>query len=163
MTYPVEYTVVNGRRLGRNDVNIAFGAERMEGVKKISYKDSVERGEARPVGFRTARGRTSGDYKAEAECEVYREEWENFKASQGVVKGGGAKGYMDLKFPITIDITPTVGGVPGPSVTDVIKAVGIKERDGEVPDNQDPLFVKLVFEVDYNLENDMNPIDNMVR
>lgn len=163
MSYPVEYTYANGRRLARSDCNIMFGDQRMLGVKKISYKETVERAEARPVGKRRRSGQTPGDYKAESEAEVYREEWEAFKASQGVLKGGSAKGYMDLAFPIVIDITPTVNGIPGPSITDVIKVTGLKERDGEVPDNQDPLFVKLVFETDYVLENDMNPIDNMER
>lgn len=133
-------TVVNGNR--HSWTSITFDADGLPigGITSVDYSDNLEPGV--PYGTDpVAVGLTRGKYTAEFSCEMYRKEWELFKARLGVAGVGfmESTGIYNVAY-----FEPDLNG--GEPITDTI--VGrVTKVESANSDGTDASKVKITFKV----------------
>lgn len=102
--------IINGKRYGFSSI-----LPMVNGLPKlgrtftgIDYSDNVERGEVR-AGSPLPIGHTRGDYKAEGSLEMPKEEFDLFLTD---ITQGGALGYFEASFELTLEYSELLSGSP---------------------------------------------------
>jgi hypothetical protein len=141
------YPEVNDRAYSYSSIEIAFGNDIYTAVKSINYSDNMEPGELRGTAQHML-GRTAGEYKADASCEMSLAAWE-------ILKGKLGAGFL-LK---SMQITVSYGEPNVPLVQDEIIGVRIKKVGRDNAQGTEASMVKLEFHVMYIVHNGVIPFE----
>lgn len=134
MSLPIVYPLINGHRYSFASIEAIFKALPIIGFKSINYDDSLEPGEvygSRPQLL----GATRGKQKASGDFEMYRLEFEFFKATLGVAGVGYGEEYFD------INVTFSEGALQ-PVITDTLLGCRIKKAASGNTDGTDASMIK---------------------
>lgn len=132
----IERPLINGHEYSFQSLEVLFNGLAIVGIKSMNYKESLDPADVYGTGPHII-GQTRGKQKPSADCEMYRLEWEVFRASLGI----GGQGYGDTRFPIKVTLFE-----PGrPVIVDSIMATRVAEVDASNSDGNDAAMVKLTF------------------
>jgi hypothetical protein len=141
-------TIINkfGTMMGWNSIAIPLLGRVLEGVSRIKYDDSVEKKNARGAG-RFAIGREDGNYDANCEIDLFKEEVLGLQRS--LPKG---KRIQDIK---AFDIPVVYENEDGVITTDIIRnfeftnnGVDVKNGDGSISTS----FKGIISHIDWDAE-----------
>lgn len=145
----IAYPTINGVRYDFSSVEINIDGTLFNGVKEITYKQSLEPGELRGTRAQLI-GRTRGKYSAEATLTMFKTEYQQLVAALSA-KG---LGYMETAFDIVVNHSEAAEGV----VTDLIVGCRIKDDEDSGSEGSDPLVVKVSLHVMRINRNGANPL-----
>jgi len=127
----VDFPIVNGNRYSYVSLTAYANGTPYRGIKSLSYKDNLD-----PAGVYGASvqmsGATRGQYKAEADVEMYLEEWHDFRDALG-------DGFMEVQWPLDAQYEEAGRGVHSVQ----LPAVRISGVDDSHSEGTDGLTVKL--------------------
>lgn len=135
--------IINGHRYDSSSIVITAKNTPYADITEISYSDSLEPGMLQGTSV-LPRGRTRGQYKAEASFTIGKGAFEALKA--GLVAGSGGMGFGEVTFLITV--TYRASG-EGAIITDLIEGCRIQRTENShSAGNGDALVVKCDLNVD---------------
>jgi hypothetical protein len=133
MSLSVAYPLVNGHRYSFASIEAIFNGIPYIGFSAINYKPSLKA--TMVYGSRPqALGRTRGKQEHTFDFEMYRLEFEIFKATLGI----GGVGFGETPFDVVVQYAETLQ----PVTTDTIISARIEEVDLSNTDGTDPSKVK---------------------
>lgn len=160
---PVSYPVVNGFRFDFSSIQFRVNGRPFPGIKSLNYNSGMDPGLMRGTAAQVL-GRTRGQYNAEGNIELFREDSDDFLtliAPQSLTtQGQGVQGtgYMETAFDIVVTYFEPIQGA-GPAVqTDVLRGCRIKKDDASHSQGSDPLSVKFDLHIMLLLKNGKAPI-----
>lgn len=92
------YPDVNGVRTSYCSIELGLQNRPIPGAKSINYEDSGTIGHVKGTSANII-GRTRGDNESKGDLELYQEEWDEMLP---ILTRGGAVGYMELSWPMTV-------------------------------------------------------------
>jgi hypothetical protein len=136
MPTPISYPLINGHRYSFASIEAIFNNIPFIGFTAVNYKPSLKAGMvygSRPQPI----GRTRGKAEFTFDFEMYRLEFEIFKASLVSVAGPG-NGFGEVSFRTVVQYSEIGQSV----VTDTMVGARIEEADLSNADGTDPSKVK---------------------
>lgn len=139
--------IINGRRFGYSSLTAMVNGLPILGqtFTAVNYRDNVERGEVR-AGSPLPLGHTRGDYKADGDLEMPKEEFDTFL---NAITLGGALGYYEASFELTVAYQEVLS--PGtPTIIDHLngcKLNGTEQSHQRGPDGlvvRVPLYIHML-------------------
>jgi len=146
-----DYPLINGLRHDWSSLQIEIGTLKINGLKALSYKHSLEPGEVRGISPQVL-GHTQGTYSAEGSVEMYLSEANELKAILG-------NGYMTKVFNVVAKYSPKKGD---PVITDKLIGCRIKTEDKSFTQGNEPLAVKFDLFVMVVIPDGVNPLPTML-
>jgi hypothetical protein len=134
----ISYPQINGHRFSFASLEVTFNGIPTLGIKSLNYADELAPGELYGTAPQII-GRTRGKQKATGDCEMYRMEFENLKATLGIA----GVGFGETPFTIVVTYFE-LGTVP---VIDTIIGARITKPEQGNTDGTDGTSVKLTFHV----------------
>lgn len=138
--------VINGNVYDFSSITITVDNIPYQGITEIAYSDSLEPGELRGTGP-YMRGRTRGEYKAEASFSIGKKDFEPLKSALRISPSGG---YGERAFLITVVYRETFDA---DVITDLIEGCRVTKQENSHGGNSDALITKIdlnVFRVRWN-------------
>jgi len=126
---------INGRLYSWSSIEVGIGAGAgmpFDGIKAINYSDNLDPGMPRGKGP-LARGYTLGNYQADGDIELYRDQFDEF------VELLGGPGFMTVVFPLLVSYWEPAFGA---AKTDTVVAKLKKNSTGGSSDSTDGITVK---------------------
>lgn len=146
-----EYPMVNGHRYDFSSVEARIKGKLYKGFKSVNYSQNLEPGEAR--GNHAQRlGTTRGELKAEADAEMYREEFDELIRDLG-------DGFMEARFPIVVSYADD-GQKVSTDTLHTVRITGVENSNGQ---GTDALAVKLTLSPDWVDYNGKKPLKRMLK
>jgi len=129
--------IINGNVYDTSSITITINNTPFEGITEISYSDSLEPGILQGTGT-YMRGRTRGQYKAEASFTIAKRDFEVIK---GALVSLGLGGFGEAHFPITVTYREKVDDM---IITDIIEGCRImRQENSHSAGNSDALVTKV--------------------
>jgi hypothetical protein len=144
MAIPISYPLINGHRYSYSSIEFGQNGVTIRGISSIDYGDELTPGKIRGTGPNPI-GRTRGEYDGDAEIEMYRLEWENFRQSLG----NNGVGFMETAFQIGC----TYGEANQPVVTDTMEGCRVAKVRTGGQEGTDATKVKLTINLMRILHN----------
>ncbi len=135
------YPLINGHRFDFSSVEINVAGIRFQGIKSLSYKETLDHGYIRGNRAQVL-GRTRGTHTAEGSLEMYKSEADLLMARLSV---NPAFGYMEAAFDI-MAVYNEVGSIPQ---TDRLVGCRIKALDISGSESNEALTVKMDMHIMY--------------
>lgn len=129
--------IINGTVYDSSSITIVINNLPFAGITEISYKDSLEPGVLQgtdPI----IRGRTRGQYKAEASFTIGKKDFELVKIELAKIRSSG---FGEIEFPITVTYRESADDVV---ITDVVEGCRImSQENSHSSGNSDALVTKV--------------------
>lgn len=148
MTLP-NYPLINRRRYSHNNNRFKINGVLFMGLKEINYKHKLDPGEARGTSPQVL-GTSRGEYKAEGDCTLYREEADELIITLG-------DGWMEKQN--YLEMSYREEGMP--FRTDGLYGVRFIGTDKK-SSGKDPNEVKFDLHIMYIIENGVKPLKDML-
>jgi hypothetical protein len=149
---PLEVPLINRNRYDFASIEAMVNGLPVLGrtFKAIEYSDSVQRGVVR-AGGRLPLGLTGGEYTAEGSLEMPKEEFDIFL---GVITQGGARGYLDAPFEMSV----TYAELLGPLMVDHLYGCRINGTSQSHQTGPDGLVVRVPLYIQMLILNGKRPL-----
>lgn len=143
---------LNDLRFDYSSIEVNFAGARFGGIKAISYNDGLEAGVVRGSPAQII-GMTRGQYTAEGNFEMYREDYDDLTTLL-IAKGAGA-GIYEVSFDINVTFSEISSNI---TQNDVIKGARIKKVDSSNQLGSDASAVRVDFGAKFIVWNGKNPL-----
>ena len=152
---PVTYPVINGIRYDFSSVEISILGKRFPGVKSLNYKQSLNPGMVRGTAAQVL-GRTRGQYDAEGDMELYREDADDFLTLIQATQP--AMGILEIAFDLNINFFEPIAGAVPSAQNDRVIGARLKEDSASQAQSADPLVVRYSFHALMLVRNGRFPV-----
>lgn len=142
---------INGNRVAWSSVEIKVAAQRILGVKNVSFKDTSKPGSVRGTHQQRI-GKTPGDLESEGSIELYNAEAELLLVTLG-------DGYMEVEFDIFIAYRAKNGGGMSKRELRQCQISGIDESHSQ---STEALTTKFDLDIGHIVRNGLNPLKQML-